>query len=143
MQPQHEILGPDSLCKGADENETPPKCINCPNETAYVPIFYDNRNLLTGNLHLVCIRILQITEMGCCGNCHVQFRLLGGRRKRTPRTPSETQMQRGFYCSSRPKRTNLLTVGLFFHSFKNGLAFCHLHFYYVYYQFMQMERKNP
>lgn len=33
-----------------------------------------------------------------------------------------------FYCFSCPKRTNLLTGGLSFRSFKNGLAFCCLHF---------------
>lgn len=44
MQPKNGILIYDSMSKGADENKTPPKYINWPNETVYVTIFYDNRH---------------------------------------------------------------------------------------------------
>lgn len=43
---------------------------------AHVAIFHDDRNVLTDKLHLVCALILQITKMGCCGNCRVRFSLL-------------------------------------------------------------------
>ena len=147
MQRKNRILIPDSMWKGTDENKTPQKLINWPNKTTYVTIFYEKRDLLTDSLHLVCSRILQITKMGCCGNCHVLFSLLRRKRERKKK-PSKYLLKHkysiNFYCSLHPKRTNLLTEVLFFHNLKNGFAFCCLQFHYIYYQFMQMgKKKNP
>ena len=145
MQQKNRILIPDSMWKGTDENKTPQKFINWPNKTTYVTIFYEKRDLLTDSLHLVCSRILQITKMGCCGNCHVLFSLLRRKRERKKK-PSKYILKHkysmNFYCSLHPKRTNLLTEVLFFHNLKNGFAFCCLQFYYIYYQFMQMGKKK-
>lgn len=69
--------------------------------------------------------------MGCCGNCHVLFSLLEGKKQNKTKTSKyllRHKYSMPFYCSSRPRGTNLLTVDLLLHSFKNGLAFCHLHF---------------
>lgn len=142
LRPRTAALVQASQREGAEENKIPQKYTNWPNETACVTISYDNSNLPPDNLHLVCTLILQITKMGCCGNGHVLFRLLGEARK----TPSKYLLRHTystfFYCvPPHPEITNLLTVGIFFLSFKNGFSLSHLHFYYVYYQFMQMDRK--
>lgn len=120
MEPQTATLIPASLREGAEEDKIPQKYTNWPNETACVTISYDNRNLLSDNLHLVCTLILQITKMGCCGNGHVLFRSLGETRK----TPSKCLLRHKystfFTAPPHPERTNLLTVGIFFLALKMG-----------------------
>ena len=63
-------------------------------------------------------------------------------RERTSKYLLKHKYNMNFYCSLHPKWTNLLTEVLFFHNLKNGLAFCCLQFYYIYYQFMQMRKKK-
>lgn len=47
MHPKKGILIHDSMLKIADENNTPQQYINWPNDTAYIHVFHDNKNLLT------------------------------------------------------------------------------------------------
>ena len=54
-------------------------------------------------------------------------------RERTSKYLLKHKYNMNFYCSLHPKWTNLLTEVLFFHNLKNGLAFCCLQFYYIYY----------
>lgn len=129
MQLKRRLLIPDNTWKGTDENKTTQKFINWPNETTYVPIFYDNGSLLTDSLHLVCSFILQITKMGCCGNCHVLFSLLGGIKTTTTLpVPSKSPIKHLFLLFLLPQENKSPDSGSTFYSFKNGLAFCCLHF---------------